>query len=236
MGISCLAGGRGVGDRSMMAGASAGRRCPARLRRGLSLAWSRESDGFGDVRRREAQPGRSRESPFGNGSGVFDVLVIQAADVDSTEPWPDGRYGEEDAPLSDRPDGRGMVASRTVAAEAGRDRASATDRASRGAERDPVPCPHRLWLADAAGELSTMADGVLVVPALRPAVPVPHDPRHRADDRPGAGRARRQPLRRHPRQPDGQGPPHLALSAASMAPTRSWAASGTSPSTPMVAC
>src|SRR5690349_18392732 len=90
-----------------------------------------------------------------------------------------GRMAKIREKLQRYPDGydrRRMVGDRAIAAATVAARPSAHDRFTRGGERDPLPGPHRLRLGNAAERFSALADGVLVVPRLRPAVPVQHDP------------------------------------------------------------
>ena len=47
----------------------------------------------------------------------IELGVVEARDVDPSDPWPDGRDRAEDEALSDRPDRRGMGADRAVAAQ-----------------------------------------------------------------------------------------------------------------------
>ncbi len=74
----------------------------------------------------------------------------------------------------------------------------------RDPQRDPLNGSIGLRMAHAAGAFPALADCLLVVPPLRAAAAVPHHPRPRADDRPGARRAQRAQCG-HPGQPDRQG-------------------------------
>lgn len=53
---------------------------------------------------------------------------------------------------------------------------AAARRSARGAQRDPLSGAHGLWLAHAAQGLSSLADRLLVVPALGTPSAVPHHP------------------------------------------------------------
>jgi hypothetical protein len=59
-----------------------------------------------------------------------------------------------------------------------------------GAERGPLLGAKYGRLADAAGSLRPLADGLVAVPALRAAPAVRHHPRRGADARPPGGGAR----------------------------------------------
>ena len=104
----------------------------------------------------------------------------------------------------------------------------------RDPQRDPLNGSIGLRMAHAAGAFPALADCLLVVPPLRAAAAVPHHPRPRADDRPGARRAQRAQCG-HPGQPDRQGAgQHLLLRRR---PRRRWsAASATLPSILTAAC
>src|SRR5690606_32345509 len=75
---------------------------------------------------------------------------------------------------------------------------------ARDAERDPLPGALGRRLADAADPLWAVADRLLVVPPLRAAPAVPHDPRRGADAGPRGGGAGGKPQWRSSRQPDGE--------------------------------
>src|ERR671911_2655145 len=83
-----------------------------------------------------------------------------------------------------------------------RGRRPSVDGSARDPQRHPPAGAGRLRLAHAAARLPVLADGALVVPALRPSAPVPHRPRRRADARPRAGWASPEPERRGAGQPD----------------------------------
>src|SRR3546814_5324002 len=77
-----------------------------------------------------------------------------------------------------------MGADRAAAAEAAEAGTQAGRRPARGAERDPLHDTFGRRLAHAAEGFPALADRLLVVPALRAADAVPHDPRHGPDDGP----------------------------------------------------
>ena len=108
-------------------------------------------------------------------------------------------------------------------------------RFARGAERDPLHGALGLRLADAAEGFSALADGLLVVPALCAALPVPDHPRRGADARPRARGPRGEPDRGRHRQPVGQGAGGAKRGVTTPA-RRSSAASATSRSTPTAGC
>src|SRR5690606_24922575 len=116
------------------------------------------------------------ERPFENGDSHGGSFVIHTEDVDTRDARPYGRDRTEDETLSDRSDRRGVGADRAAVAEAAEAWAEAGGGPARGAERDPLHDALRRRLAHAAEGFSTLADGILVVPALRAIDAVPHDP------------------------------------------------------------
>lgn len=110
-----------------------------------------------------------------DGSGGF---VIHNMHVDAR---PHGRDRAEDQTVSDRSHRPGVGPSSAAAAEAGDAWPQAGSGPAGIAERHPLHCAHGRQLADAAEGLPALAKGVLVVPTIRAADPVPDHPRHRAD-------------------------------------------------------